>query len=160
MGPHDGSITIRSVTWADEADEALPSELTTATYAKDDEAARTRGRRRYRQRYAPLPFPTAVPPAAQPAWLSACWAVSLCLCLSVPPVTVVWIAIERRKLLLPLPAPAPRAARPCPDADHVPLDDRAAQSFFDLTAIDIRGELHAFEQYRGNVVLAVNVATD
>ncbi len=33
-------------------------------------------------------------------------------------------------------------------------------SFFDLTAIDIRGQPHPFEQYRGNVVLAVNVATD
>jgi len=38
--------------------------------------------------------------------------------------------------------------------------DEGFSSFFDLTAIDIRGEPHAFEQYRGNVVLAVNVATD
>jgi hypothetical protein len=40
------------------------------------------------------------------------------------------------------------------------LGDRAAQGFFDLTAIDIAGEPHPFSQYQGNVVLAVNVATD
>ena len=33
-------------------------------------------------------------------------------------------------------------------------------TFFDLTAIDISGQPHPFEQYRGNVVLAINVATD
>ena len=38
--------------------------------------------------------------------------------------------------------------------------DEGFSSFYDLTAIDIRGEPHPFEQYRGNVVLAVNVATD
>ena len=38
--------------------------------------------------------------------------------------------------------------------------DEGVNNFFDLTAIDIRGQPHPFEQYRGNVVLAVNVATD
>ena len=38
--------------------------------------------------------------------------------------------------------------------------DEGFNNFFDLTAIDIRGQPHPFEQYRGNVVLAVNVATD
>ena len=40
---------------------------------------------------------------------------------------------------------------------HTPL--RICQ-FFDLSAVDINGNLQQFDQYRGNVVLVVNVATD
>ena len=35
-----------------------------------------------------------------------------------------------------------------------------AADFFGLTAYDITGQPQSFEQYRGNVVLVVNVATD
>ena len=36
----------------------------------------------------------------------------------------------------------------------------AQNNFFDLTAVDIDGNQQSFEQFRGKVVLAVNVATD
>ena len=38
--------------------------------------------------------------------------------------------------------------------------EEAPSSFFDLTAVDIMGQPQSFEQYRGKVVLVVNVATD
>jgi hypothetical protein len=63
--------------------------------------------------------------------------------------------LSQAHLSAPLPPVCCGVLRVCDSAA-----DEGFSSFFDLTAIDIRGEPHAFEQYRGNVVLAVNVATD
>ena len=57
-----------------------------------------------------------------------------------------------------LPRPPLTSSHPTPHAAPVAAADEG--TFFDLTAIDISGQPHPFEQYRGNVVLAVNVATD
>ena len=58
------------------------------------------------------------------------------------------------------PSPPPLASSHPTPCDAAPVAAADEGTFFDLTAIDISGQPHPFEQYRGNVVLAVNVATD